>query len=46
MDYCVLLATFDNPRANLIGPALVRDLVDLLNTLEQPSRARKGSEYE
>lgn len=30
----VLFATFDNPPINLIGPALVRDLIDLLDTLE------------
>src|SRR5271154_2662538 len=30
----VLFATFDHPPINLIGPALVRDLVDLLDGLE------------
>src|SRR5271167_425994 len=30
----VLFATFDNPPINLIGPALVHDLVDLLDKLE------------
>ncbi|WP_431102994.1 enoyl-CoA hydratase/isomerase family protein [Roseateles noduli] len=31
----VLFAQIDNPPLNLVGPELVRDLVDLLNTLEQ-----------
>jgi enoyl-CoA hydratase/carnithine racemase len=40
MDSGVLFATFDNPPVNLIGPALVRDLVDLLNTLEHDEDVR------
>jgi enoyl-CoA hydratase/carnithine racemase len=30
----VLFATFDHPPNNLIGPALLHDLVDLLDGLE------------
>ena len=40
MDSGVLFATFDNPPVNLIGPALVRDLVDLSNTLEHDEDVR------
>jgi enoyl-CoA hydratase/carnithine racemase len=40
IDSGVLFATFDNPPVNLIGPALVRDLVDLLNTLEHDEDVR------
>ena len=34
LDVGVLFATFDNPPINLIGPELVRDLIDLLDRLE------------
>jgi enoyl-CoA hydratase/carnithine racemase len=34
VDSGVLFATFDNPPINLIGRALVRDLIDLLDKLE------------
>jgi 1,4-dihydroxy-2-naphthoyl-CoA synthase len=40
MNSGVLFATFDNPPVNLIGPALVPDLVDLLNTLEHDEDVR------
>jgi enoyl-CoA hydratase/carnithine racemase len=34
LDSGVLFATIDNPPMNLIGPELVRDLINLLDTLE------------
>jgi enoyl-CoA hydratase/carnithine racemase len=36
----VVFAAFDNPPLNLIGPALVRDLVDLLNELDADDSVR------
>jgi enoyl-CoA hydratase/carnithine racemase len=40
IDSGVLFATFDNPPINLIGPELVRDLIDLLDHLEQDQDVR------
>ncbi|MFF7130125.1 MULTISPECIES: enoyl-CoA hydratase/isomerase family protein [unclassified Streptomyces] len=39
-DSGVLYATFDAPPLNLIGPELVRDLVELIRVLEEPSEFR------
>ncbi|MDR6660862.1 enoyl-CoA hydratase/carnithine racemase [Tardiphaga robiniae] len=36
----VLFAAFDNPPLNLIGPALVRDLIDLLDELDRSDEIR------
>jgi enoyl-CoA hydratase/carnithine racemase len=40
IDSGVLFATFDNPPINLIGPELVRDVIDLLDHLEQDQDVR------
>src|SRR5258707_14036132 len=40
IDSGVVFATFDNPPINLIGPELVRDLIDLLDRLEQDQDVR------
>jgi enoyl-CoA hydratase/carnithine racemase len=39
-DDGVLFATFDGPPLNLIGPALVRDLIDLLDELDRTDDVR------
>jgi hypothetical protein len=40
IDSGVLFATFNSPPINLIGPELVRDLIDLMDRLEQDKDVR------
>jgi hypothetical protein len=40
VDSGVLFATFNTPPINLIGPELVRDLIDLMDRLEQDKDVR------